>query len=178
MRLFKKSKILILGLLVMMIGAGFVGCTDTSDSAKASGDDKKAEEQKQEEKVYGVGDIYKYKDDYSLKIDSVKTTKERNQFEDKKAKEVVIITYTYENLNSDKDLFIDSMAFKVYDADGNAVDTYPANIEKMPEAVSKGRKCTAQMAYAVNSGDTLELEYYDNMFNSKKDTIFKLNFKN
>lgn len=176
MKLFKKSKILILGLLLMIIGAGFVGCTDTSDSDKASGDNK-GTEQKQEEKVYGVGDTYKYKDNYSLKIDSVKTTKERNQFADKKAKEVVIVTYTYENLNSDKDLFIDSMAFKAYDAEGNAVDTYPSDIEKMPKAVSKGRKCTAQIAYAVNSGDTLELEYYDNMFNSKKDTIFKLNFK-
>lgn len=172
MKLFKKKNLSIFSLLLLLpLALGMVGCS--SSSSEEGG---KEESKKVEETVYGVGDTFNYKDEYTIKINSVKTTKERNQFADEKVKNVVIINYTYENLNKDDDLFVDTISFKAYDSEGNAVDTYPADV-KMPKGISKGKKCTAEMAFGVNEGDTIELEYLDNMFNSKKDALFKLKFK-
>ena len=64
-------------------------------------------------------------------------------------------------------MYISELEFKLYDKENNQLETYPVST-KYPSTISKGRKTTASVAYALNSDSNyIELEYYDNMFNSK-----------
>ena len=61
------------------------------------------------------------------------------------------------------------MNFKLYYKENEAMETYPANV-KMAQSVGTGRKASGEEGYALNSDENyIELEYYDNMFNSKAD---------
>lgn len=104
---------------------------------------------------------------YRIKFTKISETSERNEFSDKQANRVVIIEYEYENISQEDDLYISEMDFKLYDKENNQLETYPLST-KYPSNISKGRKTTASVAYALNSDSNyIELEYYDNMFNSK-----------
>lgn len=132
----------------------------------------------------GKTDNYKLNDDitvksssgeYRVKFTNIYETSERNQFSDKQANRVVIIEYEYENISKENDLYVSDLEFKLYDKDNNLLETYPANT-KYASNVSKGRKTTASVAYALNNDNNyIELEFYDNMFNSKPD--FKVIFE-
>lgn len=119
---------------------------------------------------------------YSLCITGVHETDSRNQFWDKQADRVVIIDYNYENIShaveSDffdyysNELLISEMDFKMYDADGNLMDTYPADMENSPRAVSPGHKASATMAYALNNDKNyIEAEYHDKTSSDSDFTI-------
>lgn len=132
----------------------------------------------------GKTDNYKLNDDitvksssgeYRVKFTNIYETSDRNQFYDKQANKVVIIEYEYENISKESDLNVSEMNFKLYDKDNNLLETYPADT-KYGSGVSKGRKTTASVAYALNNDTNyIELEFYDNMFNSKPD--FKVIFE-
>ncbi len=112
---------------------------------------------------------------FRIRFTSVKETSERNQFSDKRADRVIIVEYEYENLTREDDLYISSMNFKMYDKDNNALETYPSTEVKYADSISLGRKTTASEAYALNNNQNyIELEFYDNMFNSKADAKFIL----
>jgi len=124
------------------------------------------------EKIYHIGEQITIDNDnekYHLTFTAIKETDERNQFTDKQANRVVIISYDYENVSQSSDLHISDFNFKLYDKESVALETYPADI-KYPQAVSAGRKTSGEVAYALNSNENyIELEYYDNMFSSKSD---------
>ena len=120
-----------------------------------------------EEKSYKIGDeilIKKDEGDYKLIITGVTETADRNEFSDKTPERVIIISYSYENMSQEDDLYISDMNFKAYDKDNNAMDTYPVSVE-YPDSISTGRKATGQMAYGLDSAENyVELEFYDNYF--------------
>ena len=77
------------------------------------------------------------------------------------------IEYEYENISKEDDLSVSEFNFKLYDKENNQLETYPITT-KYGTSISKGRKTTASVAYALNSDSNyIELEYYDNMFNDK-----------
>jgi predicted nucleotidyltransferase len=109
-----------------------------------------------------------------MTIDSVKLSDKRNKFYDKQADKVVVIEYTYENIASDRDVDIFGSNFKVYDASGNILSTYPVS-DKVARAVGQGKKCTANLAFALNNdSNEIEIDYYGNLFNSKPTKKFKI----
>ena len=111
---------------------------------------------------------------FRLKILSIKETTERNQFSDKQADRVVIIEYEYENKSREDDVFISDIDFQAYDKANFALETYPISV-KHPSKISTGRKTTASMAFALNNDENyIELEFYDNIFSSKADVKFIL----
>ena len=57
-----------------------------------------------------VGDTWTVDGQWKLTIDSVTTTSDRNQFSDVKPQQVVIVTYSYENLGYESD-FVDGLYF-------------------------------------------------------------------
>ena len=104
---------------------------------------------------------------YRIKFTKISETSERNEFSDKQANRVVIIEYEYENISQEDDLYISEMDFKLRGPGNYLGETYTLST-KYPSNISKGRKTTASVAYALNSDSNyIELEYYDNMFNSK-----------
>ncbi len=158
--------------------------TDTNGSKNDSKEDsanKKTEQDKSEEStVFGIGETVYLSDAngvkvMSLTIDSAKLIEARNSYSEKQADKVVVIDYTYENIGSEENLNVFSSHFKIYDATGNVLETYPAGADKHSQPISAGKKCSANMSFALNNeSNELEIEYYQNMFNSKPTGKFKI----
>ena len=145
----------------------------SSSGATSSTDSEGTQSEKHELKTYKINeDIYITNNSgkYRVKFTSIKETNDRNQFSDTQANKVVVIEYEYENMTLEDDLFIsDTTNFKAYDKENNQLETYPVDT-KYSSNVSKGRKTTASVAYALNSDSNyVELEFYDNVWNSKPD---------
>lgn len=144
---------------------------DLSDDSTAGDNDT---EKQTSEENYKVGDTIKVSTNdgsYTFSITGITETADRNEFSDIQADRVVIIDYAYENIDVPEELYLSEFNFKAYDADNNALETYPANI-KYADSVSAGRKTTGQMAFALNNPtNKIELEYFDNMFSSSKDCL-------
>lgn len=166
-------------LLCLFCGLSIVNLTGCMSDASTSNDGSGSDVNNQVKKSYGLNeDVYitNSNGEYSLRITGIKETSDRNQFSDKVANRVIIISYEYENISLNDDLYISSLDFKVYDKDNNILDTYPVTTE-YPTSIGTGRKAKASEAYALNISDNyIELEFYDNMFNSNSDCVFKLNW--
>ena len=167
----KKTKNLLLLVLCGIVFLSFaVGSGSTVESSNESGG---TESEKKELKTYKINeDIVVTKDEgkYRIRITNVEETTRRNQFSDIQAQKVVLISYEYENMTMENDLSVSELGFKLYDKDNNKLETYPDINQKYGGSVSKGRKTSSVDAYALNNDNNyIELEYYDNMFNSKPD---------
>ncbi|MFT8347672.1 hypothetical protein [Clostridium saccharoperbutylacetonicum] len=80
------------------------------------------------EKVYQAGEKWIVNGQWEFTINSVKTTKDRNQFWNEKPEQVVIINYTYKNLGYvglGMDLYM--REFTVMDEKGVVANLYPTN---------------------------------------------------
>ncbi len=158
---------------------------DNSGGEQEKNNDSESTTQTNQEEniVFGVGETAYLSDSsgvkiMSLTINDAKLIDERNEFSDKKADKVVEIDYTYENIGSEENLNILDSHFKVYDASGNVLETYPAGGDKHSQAISKGKKCSANMSFALNNeSNELEIEFYENMFNDKPTGVFKITCK-
>lgn len=176
----KKFLSLIMAVLVlcsfafMALGSG----SDAETSSNGTGTDTSNSSNKAEIPVYSIGESVSLKTstgEYTVKITSVKETSERNQFSDVKADKVILIAYEYENVSYTNDLSVSDMNMKVYDKDSNLLETYPATEEKYGSSVGTGRKSNGVAAYALNNENNyIEIDFYDNIFNSKADCRFKI----
>ena len=151
------------------------------DTTSIEPEEVSEEETPKEEAIkrYSLGDTLTVSEDgvdlYEITFDKAFLTEDRNQFSEKEAEKVVVIEYTYENIADEENLYVFDSNFKVYDASGNVLETYPAGAEKYPQAISKGKKCTANMSFALNNeSNNLELEFYDNMFDGKASEVFNV----
>lgn len=166
----KKLKNLLLLLLVsimfLVFAVGSSSGDDVTTSTSSDGTVSKTNElakYKLNEDIYITTNSGKYR----IKFTKISETKERNQFSETKANKVVVLEYEYENISQDEDLFISELNYKLYDKENNQLETYPVST-KSGSSVSKGRKANASVAYALNSNNNyIELEFYDNMFDSK-----------
>ena len=163
----------IIGIISLMLLCSACS-TNPTVSTEQSG--QTAKQATTEKSTFGLNEDCFIKNDsgeYKLTITGIEETDYRNEFSDVEAERVVIISYNYENISYSEDLYISDMNFKMYDADGNALENYPAIDITYPQEISAGRKCSAQAAYALNNENNhIELEFYDNMFNSKSDCMF------
>lgn len=169
-------KKILLGIVMAFGVLVLTGCDSTATTSNEN--DGKGENTTKELATYGLNeDIYVTNDEgkYRIKITGVKETKERNEYSETEAKRVVIVSYEYENISLTDDLYISSMDFKGYDKENNSLETYEVIDYKYPNNISTGRKAAAEMVWALNSDTNyIELEYYDNMFNSSADCIIKI----
>lgn len=128
--------------------------------------------------TYKIGESVTVKNstgEYTVKITGVKETSDRNQFSDVEAKKVILISYEYENISYQSDLSVSDFNMKAYDKENNLLESYPATEQKYGNSVSMGRKSNGVIAYALNSDSNyVEIEYYDNVFNSSADCKFVL----
>ncbi|HSR03935.1 MAG TPA: hypothetical protein VLM88_05060 [Proteiniclasticum sp.] len=133
------------------------------------------EKEDQEEVIYSVGDRIVFDDKYALTIVGITETDERNEFSEKEVEQVLIIEYQYENLNSDEEIYISEMEFKLVDEGGNMMDTYPVEAYHMAEYTPKGTKTLASFAVGTTAkSGSIVMHYYDNFFSSESDCSFSL----
>lgn len=175
------KKVLCTALSLLVIATFMLFAVASSDSAKTSKEDSSGNisaDNSKSEATYKIGDSVKIKTsagEYTVKITSVKETKSRNEFSDVKADRVILVSYEYENISYDDDLLVSDMNMKLYDKENNLLETYPATEEKFGSSVGTGRRSSGVEAYALNSKENyVELEFYANMFNSKSDCTFIL----
>lgn len=162
--------LILVGIMFMVFAVGS-GTNTTTSTTGSSGSTANLTTYKLNDDIYVKNNNYEYR----VKFTNIYETSDRNQFADQQADRVIIIEYEYENISKEGDLYISDMNFKLYDKDNSQLDTYPASI-KYPDSISKGRKASASAAFALNNDNNyIELEFYDNMFNSKPD--FKVVFE-
>ena len=149
----------------------------TTQTQTTNGEVEKLEtkEEVKENKIerVGLGDTLVVSENgvdlYEITFDKAFLTDERNQFSDDASENVIVLEYTYKNLSVEDGLNVfEGTDFRVYDANGAALSTYPAGAELYGGTVSVGRSGTSQEAFGFN-GDpqqTLEIEIYGSFFNS------------
>ena len=129
-------------------------------------------------KMYKVGDIIEIKTEegaYTLSVDKVEKTSDRNQFDESNPQEVYKITYTYSNISLADNLYISEYDFGLVDSKGTMGFSYPGSTSKYPNETVKGAKCTAEMTLASHSlGDKLILTYRDNFFSDSADVYIEV----
>lgn len=169
-RIFGIITVLIL-VMILLCGCQF---TETTISTSAEHTDTKVKVD--ETRVCNLNEDVTIKtntSEYVLKITNIQETSERNQFSDVSPAKVFLIDYEYQNIKGDS-LFISEMNFKIIDEEGEIGGSYPITC-KYPQEVTEGVKCKAQMAlYINNESNNITLQFYDNMFNSKPDVVFKI----
>ena len=149
--------------LVFAVGSSSSNVTTSTNSDGTASSTNDLANYKLNDDIYVTNNTGKYR----MKFTNISETTERNEFSDTQANRVVVIEYEYENISKEDDLSVSEFNFKLYDKENNQLETYPITT-KYGTSISKGRKTTASVAYALNSDSNyIELEYYDNMFNDK-----------
>lgn len=128
--------------------------------------------------MYKIGEIIEIKTNegaYTLCVDKVEKTSDRNQFDESNPAEVYKITYTYSNISLADNLYISEYDFGLIDSTGTMGFSYPGSTRKYPNETVKGAKCTAEMTLASHtSGDKLLLTYRDNFFSDSVDVYIEV----
>ena len=144
----------------------------TTQTQTTNGEVEKQEtkEEVKENKIerVGLGDTLVVSEDgvdlFEITFNKAFLTEERNKYADETPDNVVILEYTYKNLGYESGLTVfEGHEFKVYDANGAVLSTYPAVGLMYGGEVSIGRIGTTQEAIGFN-GDahqTLEIEIYN-----------------
>lgn len=182
-----KKKILSLILLSALSISCLYGCSsgvEKPNSSTSKVEENKVENVQEEINIEPVIERYKLGDvvristedgDYEICFTSITEIDERNQFAENNPPKVVLISYKYANIDYSKKLYdgsisneisINSWDLKVYDADGNLLNTYPATMN-FGSGVTPGHKGTGEIAYGLdNDSNYLEIEYSANLFDS------------
>lgn len=172
-------KKLFICLLIGLSTVGLIGCGgDSKEVTKSSTEEVQVndEEAKEVIKTFKQGEVAE-NENMKLTINKVTTSKERNQFSETKADRVVVINYTYEN-KTDEPLELFDSYFTAYDGDGNVLESYNVIDHKFTQSVSKGKKCTAEMLFALNSkNNKITLELNDSMIAGKPIGVWELEVK-
>ncbi len=148
--------------LVFAVGSSSSNVTTSSNGSGLPSSTKDLATYKLNDDIY----VKNQSGEYRVKFTKIYETSNRNQYSDKQANRVIVIEYEYENISQEEDLYVSELDFKLYDKENNQLETYPVDT-KYSSYISKGRKATASVAYALNSDSNyIELEFYDNMFSS------------
>ena len=171
------KKWLISGVAFCMV-FGLTGCDFETKKTTEKVDDSNStsnistsntNEKKQQNNIYKIGDKVKVTTDngsYNITFTKLESTTKREEWNDKKANDVILLAYEIENIDYKGSLSVNELLnFKVYDKSNNACEEYSFYDEttKLSQEVTAGRKSNGIVAYAINDGNKYaELEYFDN----------------
>lgn len=122
---------------------------------------------------YKIGESWVVDGQWSITVNSVEETDERNEYSEKTPDAVYIVTYTYENLGYEDSfgdgLFI-SLEDSIVDNVGKMGYSYPGNIEKYAQETPIGATCEAQSCIGVDNAGSFKLyvDKYDANSNKQK----------
>lgn len=113
-------------------------------------------------KEYSTGQTWTVDGQWSLTVDSIAETTERNEFSDKTPAAVYIVSYTYKNIGyADESGFMDGLYFslddKIVDNAGFMGYSYPGNVTSDPQETPIGASCTAQACIGVDNAGAVKL---------------------
>ena len=122
------------------------------------------------ERTFNIGEVatFETKDgDYTIKVNKVYETDDRNSFSNIIANKVVIVEYEYQNISLKDDLLV--LFDDAYDNNGLKLEIYPSTEATYGGSVSTGKKVVVKEAYALNTSDNfIELEYDDDFYGNEE----------
>lgn len=147
----------------------------TGESSDEESED--APDEKEETKEYKMGETWEVDGLFTVTVNSVVATDYRNEFDESNPGAVYVITYTYENLGINDELYVD-LESKIVDTTGKMGESYPGNIEMYPQAIPVGAHCEAQACISVeNPGNFKDyVSIYDDDYNEHT-AIFNLDIQ-
>lgn len=137
---------------------------------------KNKEETQKQDGRYKIGDTWTVDGQWSLTVNSVEETANRNEYSDIHPAAVYIITYTYTNLGRAGGLFM-TMDNKIVDSTGKMGQSYPGDISIHPQDTPAGATCQAQCCISVDNPGNFEIymdEYDDE--NNQQSAVFSIEF--
>lgn len=175
----KTLKFITLLAIMVLLVVTLTGCTsdNTGSSVETNGGTTK-QESKKEAPTIKVGETWVVDGQWKLTINSVKTTKTRNEFSDTNPEQVVYVTYTYENIGyKDSNGMMDGLYFdltsgQIVDGSGEMGYSYPNDITNYPKETPVGAKCVnAQCCIGLNNKSkqfTINFSTYDGNSNRQE----------
>lgn len=128
----------------------------TAKQTETSQDEAPVEtkEDKKENKVLGIDDEWIVDGQWKLKILGVTPTDDRNPYSEKEPAQVVVVSYTYENLGYEDDI-MDGLFLtpdQMIDEQGSVGYDYPADTTHYADDIPVGAKVDiAEQAYGLNN---------------------------
>lgn len=141
---------------------------DAADSEQGN----EASDSNQQE--FHVGETWEVPGKFKVTVSSVTASDYRNQFDDSNPGAVYVITYTYENIGLNDDLYV-SMDSKIVDNAGKMGTSYPGDYSMYPQSVPTGANCEAEAWIAVENPGSFKsyVSIYDDEYNEYS-TVFSL----
>lgn len=139
--------------------------SDLEDNSNLENDNEDLNNQ-----VLSIGETWTVDGLWSLTINSISETGERNEYAENNPAQVFIVDYTYENLGYVDEtgymdgLFIELSDGQIVDSNGSMGYSYPGDTSKYPQETPVGANCNAQSCIAVdNKSDKIRiiLNIYD-----------------
>lgn len=174
--------IIIVIIVIIASSQGGDKIQQTNKTSEVSTNEDKVKELK-------IGETWTIEGQWNLTIDSVSITEQRNQFSDKTPKQVVYVTYSYENLGYEDDtgvmegLYFDlepGLNVTAIDGNGEVAYSYPNSVTTHPQQTPIGAKCVnAQSCIGLNNESdsiTMNISKYDSKGKQQKVT-YKLDVK-
>ncbi len=143
--------------------------SENSENQNDTGDASQEIFQKNNDGEYSIGETWTVDGKWSLTVDSIAETADRNQFEERNPAQVFIINYTYENLGEEDGVYFDLSGGQIVDSTGLMGYSYPGSVSNNPQNTPVGARCAAQDCVAVDNVSSeirIIVTQYDNNFNS------------
>lgn len=178
MKLWKKILIGFFALIVFVkLFSGGSSSKETQNNQQAKTEQPQVEQAKEkqpdeqpkksENKILGINDEWVVDGQWKLKILDVKTTNDRNPYSEKKPKQVVVVSYTYENIGFENDIY-DGLFLtpdQIIDEKGSVGYDYPGNQTHFADEIPVGAKIEiAEQVFGLDNESkqvTLNFLQYD-----------------
>lgn len=112
---------------------------------------------------YKIGETWTVPGQWSLTINSVEETADRNEYEERQPGAVYIVSYTYENLGYEDEymdgLFLNIEFGKIVDSSGKMGYAYPGNVTMYPNEAPVGAVCDAQACIGVENPGSFKIHF-------------------
>jgi len=177
-----KIKRIIYATLSIILLMGLCACSSSdserkSDSVSHNKTEKEKGNAESKNKVpeFKVGETWTVDGQWSIMINSVKETDQRNEYADAKPGAVYMVDYTYTNLGYEdpydmsEGLYI-TLTDTIVDAKGTMGYEYPGDISSYPQETPVGATCKAQACIGVENPGVfiITLNVYDSSSDSHK----------
>lgn len=112
---------------------------------------------------YKIGETWTVPGQWSLTINSVEETSDRNEYEERQPGAVYIVSYTYENLGYEDEymdgLFLNIELGNIVDSAGKMGYAYPGNVTMYPNEAPVGAVCDAQACIGVENPGSFKIHF-------------------
>ena len=168
----KKRIVLIAISFILLLSLCACGTT-TPSSNSGNTENKTTETPTQTE--FNIGETWTVEGQWSLVVNSVSATEERNEYAETNPAAVYIVDYTYKNIGyTDESGLMDGLFFgmddSIVDSTGLMGYSYPGDVTKNASEAPVGATCNAQSCIGVDNAGTFKINVVQYDGNGNKQT--------